>query len=72
MKQTHPETDFKCIAKFGSYFTKDIPLPVVRSNLKLRFCLDLLGRVLLIHFIPQGTVIDFKRTADGQLITESE
>ncbi|XP_057539618.1 fatty-acid-binding protein 2 [Amaranthus tricolor] len=45
LAKTHPETDFKCIAKFGSYFTKDIPLPV-------------------------GTVIDFKRTADGQLITE--
>lgn len=43
--KTNPETDFKCIATFGSYFTNDIPLPA-------------------------GTTIDFRRTADGQLITE--
>lgn len=45
LAKTNPETDFKCIARFGSYFTNDIPLPV-------------------------GTIIDFRRTADGQLITE--
>ncbi|XP_074296180.1 fatty-acid-binding protein 2 isoform X2 [Silene latifolia] len=43
--KTNPETDFKCIETFGSFFTKDIPLPV-------------------------GTIIDLRRTADGQLITE--
>ncbi|KNA04552.1 hypothetical protein SOVF_198650 [Spinacia oleracea] len=45
LAKTNPETDFKCIATFSSYFTKDIPLPV-------------------------GTIIDFRRTSDGQLITE--
>ncbi|KAK9698232.1 hypothetical protein RND81_08G090100 [Saponaria officinalis] len=43
--KTNPETDFKCIETFGSFFTKDIPLPV-------------------------GTIIDLRRTSDGQLITE--
>lgn len=45
LAKTSPETDFKCISKFASYFTKDIPLPV-------------------------GTVVDFRRTSDGKLITE--
>ncbi|XP_031287058.1 fatty-acid-binding protein 2 [Pistacia vera] len=43
--KTNPDTDYNCLKTFGSYFTKDIPL-------------------------PQGTTIDLRRTADGQLITE--
>ncbi|KAK1550126.1 hypothetical protein Q3G72_014207 [Acer saccharum] len=43
--KTNPDTDYSCVTKFGSYFTKDIPL-------------------------PSGTTIHFRRTADGQLITE--
>lgn len=45
LSKVNPETDYHCLATFGSYFTKDIPLPV-------------------------GTIIDFQRTADGQLITK--
>lgn len=45
--KTNPETDYKCLSAFGSYFKQDIPLFV-------------------------GTTIDFRRTADGQLITEIE
>ncbi|KAL2897551.1 Fatty-acid-binding protein 2 [Bienertia sinuspersici] len=45
LAKTNPETDFKCLTTFGSYFTNDILLPV-------------------------GTVIDIRRTPDGQLITE--
>lgn len=43
--KTNPDTDYNCLRAFGSFFTKDIPLPV-------------------------GTTVDFRRTADGQLITE--
>ncbi|KAF9680936.1 hypothetical protein SADUNF_Sadunf06G0173400 [Salix dunnii] len=43
--KTNPDTDYSCLATFGSFFTKDVPLPA-------------------------GTVVDFRRTADGQLITE--
>ncbi|KAJ4842069.1 hypothetical protein Tsubulata_039962 [Turnera subulata] len=43
--KTNPDTDYNCLTTFGSFFTKDIPLPV-------------------------GTTVDFRRTADGQLITE--
>ncbi|XP_010526034.1 PREDICTED: fatty-acid-binding protein 2 isoform X3 [Tarenaya hassleriana] len=43
--KTNPNTDFHCLRAFGSFFTKDIP-------------------------IPAGTIIDFRRTADGQFITE--
>ncbi|KAL5853625.1 hypothetical protein ACOSQ3_008743 [Xanthoceras sorbifolium] len=43
--KTNPDTDYSCVTKFGSCFTKDIPLPL-------------------------GTTIHFRRTADGQLITE--
>ncbi|KAJ8750988.1 hypothetical protein K2173_016169 [Erythroxylum novogranatense] len=45
--KTNPNTDYSCLSTFGSFFTKDIPLPV-------------------------GTTVDFRRTADGQLITEIE
>ncbi|KDP34018.1 hypothetical protein JCGZ_07589 [Jatropha curcas] len=45
--KTNPETDYNCLRTFGSFFTKDIPLPV-------------------------GTTVDFRRTADGKLITEIE
>ncbi|PNS92694.1 hypothetical protein POPTR_018G048500v4 [Populus trichocarpa] len=43
--KTNPDTDYHCLTTFGSFFTKDIPLPA-------------------------GTTVDFRRTADGQLITE--
>ncbi|KAJ6330393.1 hypothetical protein OIU76_009075 [Salix suchowensis] len=43
--KTNPDTDYSCLTTFGSFFTKDVPLPA-------------------------GTVVDFRRTADGQLITE--
>ncbi|TYI22314.1 hypothetical protein ES332_A06G094900v1 [Gossypium tomentosum] len=43
--KTNPNTDYRCLSTFGSYFTQDIPLPA-------------------------GTIIDFQRTADGQLITK--
>ncbi|KAH1056932.1 hypothetical protein J1N35_034997 [Gossypium stocksii] len=43
--KTNPNTDYRCLGTFGSYFTQDIPLPA-------------------------GTIIDFQRTADGQLITK--
>ncbi|XP_015572902.1 fatty-acid-binding protein 2 [Ricinus communis] len=43
--KTNPDTDYSCLRTFGSFFTKDIPLPA-------------------------GTTVDFRRTADGQLITE--
>ncbi|XP_050215513.1 fatty-acid-binding protein 2 [Mercurialis annua] len=43
--KTNPDTDYSCLSTFGSFFTKDIPLPV-------------------------GTTVDFRRTADGKLITE--
>lgn len=43
--KTNPDTDYNCLTTFGSFFTKDVPLPA-------------------------GTVVDFRRTADGQLITE--
>ncbi|KAE8735283.1 Fatty-acid-binding protein 2 [Hibiscus syriacus] len=42
--KTNPNTDYRCLSTFGSYFTQDISL-------------------------PPGTIIDFQRTADGQLIT---
>ncbi|TYJ29738.1 hypothetical protein E1A91_A06G087200v1 [Gossypium mustelinum] len=45
LKLTNPNTDYRCLSTFGSYFTQDIPLPA-------------------------GTIIDFQRTADGQLITK--
>ncbi|KAJ6957445.1 hypothetical protein NC653_039406 [Populus alba x Populus x berolinensis] len=45
--KTNPDTDYHCLTTFGSFFTKDIPLPA-------------------------GTTVDFRRTADGQLITESK
>ncbi|KAH9617680.1 hypothetical protein KSS87_014262, partial [Heliosperma pusillum] len=35
--KTNPETDFKCIETFGSFFTKDIPLPVLEAA-KLEQC----------------------------------
>ncbi|XP_039051111.1 fatty-acid-binding protein 2-like [Hibiscus syriacus] len=43
--KTNPNTDYRCLSTFASYFTQDIPLPV-------------------------GTIIDFQRTADGQLVTK--
>ncbi|KAE8665292.1 Fatty-acid-binding protein 2 [Hibiscus syriacus] len=43
--KTNPNTDYRCLSTFGSYFTHDISLPA-------------------------GTIIDFQRTADGQLITK--
>ncbi|XP_039044189.1 fatty-acid-binding protein 2-like [Hibiscus syriacus] len=43
--KTNPNTDYRCLGAFGSYFTRDISLPA-------------------------GTIIDFQRTADGQLITK--
>ncbi|GMI97871.1 fatty-acid-binding protein 2 [Hibiscus trionum] len=43
--KTNPNTDYRCLSTFGSYFTQDISLPA-------------------------GTIIDFQRTADGQLITK--
>ncbi|KAK8597629.1 hypothetical protein V6N13_095029 [Hibiscus sabdariffa] len=45
LEKTNPNTDYRCLSTFGSYFTQDISLPA-------------------------GTVIDFQRTADGQLITK--
>lgn len=45
LEKANPNTDYHCLESFGSYFTKDIPLPL-------------------------GTVINFRRTAAGQLITE--
>ncbi|XP_021890735.1 fatty-acid-binding protein 2 isoform X2 [Carica papaya] len=45
LAKTNPDTDYHCLSVFGSFFTKDIPIPV-------------------------GTMIDFRRTADGHLITE--
>ncbi|XP_052289668.1 fatty-acid-binding protein 2 isoform X2 [Citrus sinensis] len=45
LEKANPNTDYHCLESFGSYFSKDIPLPL-------------------------GTVINFRRTAAGQLITE--
>lgn len=45
LEKANPNTDYHCLDSFGSYFTKDIPLPL-------------------------GTVINFRRTSAGQLITE--
>ncbi|MQL73678.1 hypothetical protein Taro_006010 [Colocasia esculenta] len=45
LQKMNPNTDYHCLSVFGSYFNRDIPLPV-------------------------GTTINFRRTLDGQFITE--
>jgi hypothetical protein len=74
--QTNPDTDYHCLTTFGSFFTKDIPLPAVIFfwfmhifALPLQILIGL--HQLWIEFV-QGTTVDFRRTADGQLITESK
>lgn len=73
----NPQTDFHCLTTFGSYFTRDIPIPMVRFNVPLfqYFCYEtcvfsILGAIIA-YLLLQGTTIDFRQTADGRLITKS-
>lgn len=71
--QTNPDTDYHCLKTFGSYFKQDIQIPAVISYWSLYLFGNWYDGVNLKSTGTfQGTTIDFRQTADGQLITESE
>ncbi|KAI8550900.1 hypothetical protein RHMOL_Rhmol06G0143200 [Rhododendron molle] len=72
--KTNPDTDFNCLATFGSLFAQDIPLHAVMSFLSqinyFSVTFGCHGTSSDFKFdILQGTTIDFRQTADGHLIT---
>ncbi|KAF2285064.1 hypothetical protein GH714_037690 [Hevea brasiliensis] len=46
--KTNPDTDYSCVRAFGSFFTKDIPLPSSHFNFKWNLC-----REQLLIFVGQ-------------------
>ncbi|RRT77002.1 hypothetical protein B296_00021083, partial [Ensete ventricosum] len=71
LPKMNPDTDYHCLRVFGSYFTQDIALPAVRLHFLCLYLVFLLLK-LMKQMLFQGTTIDFRQTANGQLITESE